>query len=281
MKPDEILKSQLHLLKRFYLKNSIRQNDLPFLKTYLDNLSTFSCLTHREKIDSFERISINSRLFKGEEKRINEIELLKNPPERCVKKYGRANLIKQSVLYGTFDFLTAINEMRPVEGNLLTKSKWKLKSSYDLKIATIFNPNITNKPCENLRTLNARINYSKKRKSLDDNSKEQINIILTNLSDIFAKEVDDNNHYDYYLSSYFANKIFYQFDNSTIDAIIYPSVRQDNLLSNIVIKPTIFNKNYKLESVEEKKVIEVKKDICEVEPISRSDKFGGDTIIWE
>jgi|AntDeeMinimDraft_5_1070356.scaffolds.fasta_scaffold00352_1 hypothetical protein len=281
MEPDEILKSQLHLLKRFHQKNSIREFDLPLLKTYLDNLSTLSCLTHKEKIRSFERISVNSRLFDGQEERINKISLLKNPPENCVKKYGRANLKKQSVLYGTFDFLTAINEMRPQKGNLVTKSKWILKTNYDLKIATIFNPKINNKKYQNLRTSKAQINHIEAQKSLDDNSKKQIYIILKFLSEIFAKEVDDENHYDYYLGSYFANKILYEFDNSTIDAIIYPSVREDTLLSNIVIKPIVFKNNYRLESVEEKEVIQVKKENCEVYPIMKSNKFRDDTIIWE
>jgi len=45
--------------------------------------------------------------------------------------------------------------------------------------------------------------------------------------------------------------MFYEFENGELDGILFPSVRQSLTLSNIVLKPEVFEDYYELEKVEE------------------------------
>ena len=208
---------------------------------------------------------------------------MKYPPKECVKKYGRANKIQESILYATFDILTALSEMRPKVGDLITISTWKLKTNYDLIVTPIFKNTTKNGEVHNAMSLRAEIEYKKALRQYDEQLQKQLDIIIQFITDCFNKEVDNTNHYDYFLSSHYASKIFWEFQNGEIDAILYPSVRQSLTLNNIAIKPTIFDLNYELDTVEESIVIKVPNKESKgwnMNGTGISKTFNNNLIIW-
>lgn len=251
MEGHEILNQALYPLRRFLTKNSINENHIEWIKKYLENITLITSLTYKEKILKFQRVTINSRIL-GNNSRIVEIKHLKYPPEPdYVKKYGRANMLKESILYATFDPITALSEMRPKVDDLITISTWRLKTDYELTVTPIFKNTTKNGEVHNEMSLRASMEYNKVLKQYDEQLQKQLDIILQFIADCFNKDVDDNNDFDYYLSAYYAHRIFEEIQNGEIDAILYPSVRQSLTLTNIAMKPNVFDENYELELVEE------------------------------
>lgn len=256
MEGHEILLQKLYPLRKFLAKNSITEGDIGGLKAYLSTVTLLSSLMYRQRIDTFQRVTINSRLFGGEQKRITDIGHLKNPPQEFVKSYGRLNSPGESVLYATFEPITALSEMRPEIGDLITISTWNLKSDYDLMVSPIFKISSKDGVVHNELSLRANLLYQNQLQQYDQNTQKQLDIILDFIAECFAKDVDDSNHFDYFLSSHYANRILSELDGGTVDAILYPSVRQSLTASNIVLKAEVFEKYYELSLVEESTVTE-------------------------
>lgn len=277
----EILKQKIQFLRNYLTKDSINEKESQFLKQFFKNFSFITGLTYKTKIERFQRVTINSRIF-GEENRISEINYLENPPEGYVKKYGRANLIGESVLYATDNPLTALAEMRPEAGQLITISKWKLKTDYDLTVNSIFKNSPTKNSFSNSMTIRAQLEYSKLVSKIDYPKEllEQIDLLIKFVCDCFSKEVNDLNHFDYFLSAHYANQIFTKLHDGEIDAIFYPSVRQSLELTNIAMKTTVFKSNYALESVEESKLLRFHNNGWQLEATGDSKKFENNNIIW-
>lgn len=282
MKGHQILEYKLQPLKRYLEKNSISENELSVIKPILQEITILSSLMYRQRIDKFQRVTVNSWI-KDINGRVEYIKHLKNPPKECVKKYGRANLIGQSVLYATFDYITALSEMRPEINDTITVSFWKLKTEYDLCVTPIFNNSTKDGIVYNELSLRAQILSNKMLNQYDDNTKSQIKIILKFIADAFSKEVQEGNHFDYFLSSHYANRLLYEFENGEIDGILYPSVRQSLTLSNIALKEEIFEKHFELEKVEES-IITSRPTIGQngwlMEGTGNSTKFENGKIIW-
>lgn len=277
-----ILNYKLQPLRKYLEKNSINENELGEIKAVLKEVELLSSLMYRQRIDKFQRVTVNNWI-KDVDGRIENVKHLKNPPKECVKKYGRANLIGQSVLYATFDYITALSEMRPEVNDKITVSYWKLKSEYDLCVTPIFENSTKNGLVSNELSIRAKLLSNKMLLQYDENVRKQIQIILKFIADAFSKEVQDGNHFDYYLSSHYANRLLYEFENGEIDAIIYPSVRQSLTLSNIALKQEIFEKHFELEKVEES-IITSKPSINStgwvLEGTGYSTNFENGKIIW-
>jgi hypothetical protein len=255
MNGHEILLSKLLPLRNYLNKGMISETAIAPLEAYIKEITLLSSLMYKQRIDSFQRVTINSRIFNGEHKRITDINYLKYPPKEFVSRYGRANYPKQSILYATAEPITALSEMRPEIGDLITISTWKLKTNYDLTVTPLFKNHTKNGLIHNELSLRAGLLYEKMVKQYDENTQKQLDIILQFIADCFSKDVDDNNHFDYFLSSYYANRIFKELENGEVDAILYPSVRQSLTISNIAMKPEVFDANYELELVEESTVM--------------------------
>ncbi len=282
MEGYQILEYKLKPLRKYLEKNSISENDLSLIKSILQEITLLSSLMYRQRIDGFQRVTVNNWI-KDINGRVEFIKHLKNPPKECVNKYGRANLINQSVLYATFDYITALSEMRPEVNDTITVSYWKLKSEYDLCVTPIFRNSTKDGIVHNELSLRAQILSNKMISQYDDNTKKQIQIILQFIADAFSKEVQNGNHYDYFLSSHYANRLLYEFENGEIDAILYPSVRQSLTLSNIALKEEIFEKYYEIEKVEESKIVSkptIGKNGWMMEGTGYSNKFENAKVIW-
>lgn len=283
MEAHQILESKLQPLKMYLEKNSITEKELDKIKPILQDVILLSTLMYRQRIDRFQRVTVNNWI-KDVDGRVEYIKHLKNPPKECVKKYGRANMIGQSVLYATFDYITALSEMRPEVGEKITVSYWKLKTEYDLCVTPIFKNSTKNGVVHNELSLNAQILSYKMLQQYDENVRKQIQIILQFIADAFSKEVQDGNHFDYYLSSHYANRLLYEFENGELDGILYPSVRQSLTLSNIALKQEIFDKHFELEKVEES-IITSKPTIGSngwtMKGTGYSTEFKDEKIIWD
>jgi hypothetical protein len=282
MKGHQILEYKLLPLKKYLEKNSITEEDLFIIKPILQDITLLSSLMYRQRIDRFQRVTVNSWI-KDVNGRVEYIKHLKNPPKESVKKYGRANLIGQSVLYATFDYITALSEMRPETNETITVSYWKLKSEYDLCVTPIYKNSTKDGVVHNELSLRAQILSYKMLNQYDENVKNQIQIILQFIADAFSKEVQEGNHFDYFLSSHYANRLLYEFENGEIDGILYPSVRQSLTLSNIALKQEIFDQYFEIEKVEES-IITSKPTIGQngwtMKGTGYSTKFEDGKIIW-
>lgn len=205
-----------------------------------------------ENFSGFERLTINKRVI-GENKRIDSIKYLKYPPPKLVKKYGRCNLPGESVLYATFNFMTAIAEMKPERGDIITRSIWKCKNENHLKYCPIFYHQPTSGEVINPRSIQYKKMFEQTLQSQykDPLTREFIIELNKFISEQFSKPITTGNHRDYIFSSFFASKILNEMEDGTIDAIHYPSVKEDLSLDNIAIKPSAFDSNFVLSEVEE------------------------------
>lgn len=74
-------------------------------------LSFFGHLHSKSIFPELIRLTINRNVV-GENRRIKNLKELKYPPTDKVTKYGRCNLPKQSIFYGTFSQLLAFGELK-------------------------------------------------------------------------------------------------------------------------------------------------------------------------
>jgi len=219
---------------------SILDSSLPF----------FTHLINQYQFETLERITINKRIL-GSNKRIKKIKFLKYPPAEKVTKYGRCNLPKQSVFYGSTMFMTAMGEMKPRVGDLITKSIWKLKKPKHLKFCPIFHVQPTNGTFNpNSWKLEKEFDKVLKR-DFPEEMYEPVNNLSKFIAFHFSKYVHHKKNKDYLFSAYFSNKILNELDGGTIDGIVYPSVQSHLSFDNIVLKTGVFDDNYELSEVHE------------------------------
>jgi hypothetical protein len=283
MEQTQILKGYINFLRNFLIKNSINETYSKHIELLLSNEFTFiTNLTFKREILFFQRVTVNSNVNDGNEIRINDISKLKYPPNGA-RENGRANLIGEKILYATDNIITALKEVRVKENELITISTWKLKTNYKLTFTPIFKFFPKKSEVINIDLFNLQQDYKNKLKEYDKETQEQINIFVQFLADCFTKDVDNSNHYDYFLSSFYAHKLLNFLQHGEIDAILYPSVQDDLITTNIAMKHTIFDDNYELIKAEEKKVSILpngKHSYCELIPIAESVSFSKNQINW-
>lgn len=227
-----------------------------------------------------ERITINKKVV-NKNIRIDEVNKLKYPPAEYVKSYGRANLKNQSIFYGTFDFMTAVMEMKPGEGDLITISQWKLKNKSDtLVVCPMFLRQPTN-GSSNIPLLNLYNWFIRELRRFPPLESKLYFETHQFYSDCFAREVKDNQ--GYILSAILADKIFNLYENGIVDAIIYPSTRVDLQTSNIAIKKNSFDEKYELSKTVEKRLLDFSENGRRYvfERLGESLKIEGNRVIWK
>jgi hypothetical protein len=223
---------------------SLNPNDEVLVKTQLETFKPF-VFGFNKVVPCFERLTINKRLPKNNNETIRELKYLKNPPSECVNKYGRANLKQQSVLYATFILPTAIFEMKPLDGDLVTISKWRLKLD---NTPLMVYPVIDYDNCKDYQLKNE---FSKALKMYPKELQEIIIMDNQLLTCYFSRFVDREKDVNYIFSAYFADKILNDYYDGKIDAIIYPSVQDPTNSANIALKPQDFNDKYEVYEISE------------------------------
>nr|WP_314896923.1 hypothetical protein [uncultured Flavobacterium sp.] len=278
-----ILKNYINNLRNYLKQNSINENTAKHLEYFLSNNFNFiTNLTFKKEIDKFQRVTINSRVNDGKEIRITDINKLKYPPNGALTN-GRANLAGEKILYGTDNIITALKEARAKEKDLITISTWKLKTNKAITFTPIFKNFPLRSNVINIDFFKLHLEYKKKLEEYDVENQKKIDIFIQFLTDCFTKQVDDNNHFDYYLSAHYANRLFNFLDDGKIDAILYPSVKEDLMTTNVAMKHTCFDDNYELIKVEEKRVRLVpfgNNSYCELDRIKISTTFDKGKIVW-
>ena len=246
------LNLSLSFLKRYLRKNSITENKIDIIRQHLDKIGEYLPISKRNfRPSQLVRLTINKRIPGNRNDRINSIDFLKSPPESSISRYGRCNLINNSILYGAFTWFTASNELKPQKGDLVTISNWVPKPKSVLSICPIFFKTTSNGFTHNELSFEFKIQYENFINEHYPKAKHaQLNLFMEFLAECFAKEVDEHNHYDYFLSSYLA-KIIFDTPNSQIDTIIYPSVQEKLGYSNMAIKPAKFDEAFVLTNVQE------------------------------
>lgn len=284
----QMLQSVISPIRMFLQKNSIDEFKAKWIKQYLDSTVPFfsSPVFENMVFPELHRITINKRLFKEEKDnlRLTEIRQLKYPKPEQVLKNGRANFINQSMLYAAVNPLTAINEMKPDIGDLVTTTIWKQKENTFLVICPIFKKTSVDNICHNEMSLRFNISYEHELKQHSTNKAEQIDLLLQFMADCFAKDVDYDNNYDYFLSAYYANRI-YKFYGSKIDALVYPSVADRLEFSNLAIKPEIFDSHFEPYEVIEGVVVEkpnyINNNGYQIKIMGKTKNFENELIIWK
>ena len=280
----EVCKTVLNSFRPFLQKGSISEATAKCLHQNIDKaIPFFSSPIFEMKFPPLQRVTINKNLF-GNNERINEVKYLKYPPADKVSKFGRANLIGQSVFYCTTNPITAMNEMKPQLGDLITTSIWKPKDDERfLKISPVFKITSLNGVTHNELSLKFKIGYQNSLRQHPKHLADQIDELLQFIADCFAKNVDYNNKYDYALSAFYANKILYEFEGGTIEALVYPSVADKLDFSNLAIKPTILDQHFELSEVTEGTLVGVPRTSggYSIKGSGWSRKFEDGRIIWK
>lgn len=244
----------LKILKRFSEGGINECIEKPILVLLENTIPFFSNLVITDVFEEVKRITINRNVV-GSNKRIHNISQLKYPPVEKVTKYGRCNLPKQSVLYSTFLKFTALSEMKPKIGDLISVTTWRVKNNQEL----IYSPIFKNQPIDisilNPRTFEINQVYKMKLKEYPPYLQQKIDALLQFVTDEFTKKVNSQNHFDYIFSAFFSNKIFNEFENGNIEAIYYPSVQAKLSFENLAIKAEAFETKYLLAEVHESIVI--------------------------
>lgn len=240
--------------------NSISQNGIngAYEKWLLENLpKSLPLFTHLIAFYNFpklERVTINRNIMKTN-KRIRKINFLENPPKDYVNKYGRCNLKKDSIFYASPMLTTALSEMRPKVGDLITKSIWKLKEEHTFKICPIFHIQ-PNNGTMNVNTFELEKKfYELVNKNFEENDRLAVINLTKFIAYHFSKPVNPENDKDYLFSAYFAHKLLNELDNGTIEGILYPSVKEHLSFENVALKADVFEKYYYLFEVHESIII--------------------------
>ena len=259
-------------IEKFDLSISPEDEDILLAQLMEVRLLTFG---FSKIVPDFQRLTINKSLPENNNTTITEIKFLKNPPEKSVTKYNRANLKNQSVLYATFILPTALSENNPDLGDLVTISYWELIAEN--------NPLIVYPVFDFYKTRNMQLKqeFAKAIKDYPEDLKDVIIIDNCLVASYFSKYVEKGKEINYTFSAHLADKIFNKIHNGKIEAIIYPSVKDVTRTDNIVIKPNVFNSKYKLAEVRESLVISKKNGTILLHELNRTKKFEKEIIIWD
>lgn len=209
------------------------------------------------------RVVINENVS-GSKNSLTKKGYLTYPPEHIVKKinkYNRVNTPLTTIFYGSETIDTALNEIKPKIGDVVSVAEWKP-----------LNPN--------KEFISYTISHSEKGYGVNKHSTDALNAfyklqinkneILKNflepylyiLGHEFSKPI--KHHYEYYLSSIFSEKILEKSENRIdrfkMECIIYPSVGNKFLNSNVAVRKDVFRHKFKLTKVIEFEVTETNFD---------------------
>ncbi|MDM1410716.1 hypothetical protein HX038_08100 [Myroides odoratimimus] len=207
-------------------------------------------LSNKVVISQVFRVVVNR-----DKKSITKKSLLSYPPLHVVKKlnkYNRVNTPNTNVFYCSETINTALNEIKPKVGDIVTVSIWepidknRTFNSYPISHganAYGVNPHATN-------AMNAVNEFKKKTNKLFSRF---IDPYFHLLGREFEKPI--NHHYEYLLSAMFSEKIFENNKRADtgfdFECITYPSVGNKFTTSNIAFRKDIIRHHFKLAKVVE------------------------------
>lgn len=270
-------------LSKYLTKNSIQEKDISFITPLLNILlMSFPLPMYKFIPAQLHRLTINEKVPPYVNDRISEMEYIKYPKAKYITKFGRCNIVANPILYGGFNLHAIFNEMKPNVGLNITTTEWKVKKMKPINFFPVFFITQYQNDPHNSLSLDIRELHENYTSEMPDIEKKGYDLAMEFFAKCFAKEVDESNHYDYYLSAYISKKIF---DHPTLnyEGIVYPSVQSKLGVSNMAIRADVFDNKFE--------PVEVRHEINSILPkrsginnvICRSDKFDEKKgiIIWE
>lgn len=239
-----IVKSITIRLAKYLEKNSIQENDISSITPLLEMLIlNFPLPLYKFIPAQLNRLTINKKIPPFKNERLNEIKSIKYPPKEAVTKFGRCNILNNPVLYGGFNLMSIFNEMRPELGINITKSVWKVKELKTINFFPVFFITQYENDPHNLLSLEIKQMHHEYTANLSNNERYSYDLAMDFFAKCYAKEVDESNHYDYFLSAYISKKIF---DHPTLnyEGIVYPSVQSKLGVSNMAIRADVFDNKF-------------------------------------
>lgn len=193
---------------------------------------------------------IRNKSIKGDEQSLTKKRHLSYPPQHIIKRIGklnRANSSNFTVFYGSETIDTALNELKPSTGEVISVGCWG-GPPHELRAHVVFNHHLDLK--FNDISKGARTAYSE----LVLNNPDFISAFLTNYFELicreFSKEVKNEN--EYIISSIISEDILNLEKNPKkkgADLLVYPSVGNRFVTNNLAIKPEVFRRDFNLVKV--------------------------------
>lgn len=274
-----MIHSYLETLQNLWQRIESLNSDLPdfFLDDIERTILNFDLkiFSFYKDVPEFLRLTINRTLPNGKNERLSDVKWLYPRDPATVNEYGRMNLKKETIFYGSSILPTLINEVKPKIGDVVTLSEWSIK---DPKTKLLVFPSFKADKID-YDFLSAQSLFFEKLKSYPPAEQSIILVQQNLLANIFSKKIGIKSNYVF--SASIANNILSKVYDGQIEAIIYPSVQDPAKVSNIAIKPKVFLEKFYLSSIREYKIVGNNDDI-KTQQITGVAKGIRDKIIkWE
>lgn len=250
-------------------------------------------MANKIEIYQLYRVVINEHIIQTNDSITNK-KFLTYPPNHIVKKmnkFNRVNTPNTTIFYGTETIDSALNEIKPNIGNLVSVSKW---------IPTRKGEFISYPISHSKQGYGINSGSTKALHGFFESTKNQ-NKLLTEFMEryfyILGKEFSKpiEHHHEYLISSTFSEDILDNPQNKNpnfdIECIVYPSVGNKFHTSNVAVRKDIFRLNFELSKVIEFEITEThfdRQQLANVESINivdyknfrETNKFDNNRIIW-
>ena len=210
-------------------KLELEKLKMEFVK-FLNIKFTFFADTHPTRLF---RVTVN-KSYEGKNVRLQKITDLVGPP-KGLSNYGRCNLQGESVFYAALDAKTAIWEVQPQIGDLITISEWEIKKDEKLNTHFIYHPSATNLSKE---SLDANKSWDCFKRQIKPEDAEFFEELIKFLSEEYMKKVKQGENQNYLFSANYSSRLIQSKPDSNgfkIEAICYPSIKMEYGLSNLAI----------------------------------------------
>ncbi|MEJ2901628.1 hypothetical protein WAE58_04305 [Pedobacter panaciterrae] len=242
------------LLKELRFKDFDSQELADFKDYYYYAFNSLSLISNGVTVSDLYRVVKNISYALPNYKSICETKYLTYPPLDVVKKnnvYNRANNPNFNLFYGADSINSALRELHPEKGEIVTVGIWTAlypeKEIICFPITHGTGARLVHPQLESLHTEFQKLKTKPHQSLLI----EYFDTILDFLADEFSKPISDPR--DYYLSALYAEQIFELEDpNWTYNGIYYPSVQNKFKYFNVAVRPDYFDNNFAL-----RKIIEI------------------------
>ncbi len=271
------------------------KSDFQKFKDYIFYAFSYNILVSNDlTVHQLYRVVINCSIV-GSKKSLTKKRFLSYPPLHIVKKidkFNRANTPKSTIFYGAESIDTALNEIKPQIGDMVSIGVWKPTRDSGTFISYPISHNFAANGINGNSTgaMAAFLELKKNQNQILGNFLEPYFQLLGRE---YSKPI--NHHYEYLISALFSTRLLEDNNNRgtyfDIECIVYPSVGNKFLTSNIAMRRDVFKKEFELDKVVEFKITDTNYgsgqkenpesiSIVEYENYRETNKFEENNIIW-
>ena len=276
--------------------SSLKITELRDFKGYLQLAFSYQMfLVNPYTIFRLYRVVINEKIT-GSKKTLTKKRQLSYPPLHIVRAkniYNRANTSRVTLFYGSQSIDTALSELKPDIGDTVTIGEWVPKGNNKFNCFTISHS--YNAFGKNEDSSEALIEFKRQFKNLNPLFTKFAESYFNILGYEYSKDI--KHHFDYMISALFSEQIFSHKPTRIedlaykVDCIIYPSVGNRFITSNMAVKREVLNAKFELASAIELEVTETNyNEVKDLAPdsinvvnyknLKKSKKVENNTIIW-